>query len=52
MALTPKMAAGGFAKHTLTYSPSFDPILDPPLNHTITRFEGQVWHSGEKLPSH
>jgi hypothetical protein len=26
------MAAGGSAKHALTYSPSFDPILDPPLS--------------------
>jgi hypothetical protein len=26
-----KMAVGGSAKHALTYSPSFDPILDPPL---------------------
>jgi hypothetical protein len=32
VALTPKMAAGGSAKHTLTYSPSFDLILDPPLS--------------------
>jgi hypothetical protein len=31
VALTPKTAAGGSAKHALTYSPSFDPILDPPL---------------------
>jgi hypothetical protein len=31
VALTPKMAAGGSAKHDLTYSPCFDPILDPPL---------------------
>jgi hypothetical protein len=31
VALTLKMATGGSAKHVLTYSPSFDPILDPPL---------------------
>jgi hypothetical protein len=35
VALTLKMAAGGSTKHALTYSPSFDPILDPPLGNMI-----------------
>jgi hypothetical protein len=37
MALTPKMAAGGSVKHALTYSPSFDPISDPPLAPRVHR---------------
>jgi hypothetical protein len=35
VALILKMAAGGSTKHALTYSHSFDPILDPPLVERI-----------------
>jgi hypothetical protein len=41
VALTLKIAAGGSAKHTLTYSLSFDPILDPPLVGLIGWPRGQ-----------
>jgi hypothetical protein len=37
VALTLKMAADGSAKNTLTYSLSFDPILDPPLPRSSPR---------------
>jgi hypothetical protein len=49
VALTLKMAAGGSAKHVLTYSPSFDPILDPNMVVCVPRSLSTTVHALARL---